>query len=306
MTNQAMQIPTIPELISNASALNYTVTQPSQTHTYVYLSLDSDHPIVPLLAQYALLVSAGLEVWEANVSQEIAERPDFSLITSESLLTTITHLEQKPCRHYRGWIGEIITHFLLHHFVVQHRDMLDYTWEAIQPAKMEVTDGELDIVAAYGLHSEQLGHISGEVKTYENLSQAKSRAYDDLQKARNWSHNREPQIRGALNALLRPKFNIGALQALTLAMGDERSFLPSLVHCASTQFTSRSTFSDLSQQFDCCTRPAQLIGIQIVISDFGGSCNTDPLQTGFFENFLQQMRRQVIAWKDPARMPDHV
>lgn len=302
MTKQAMQIPTIPELVSRASAFGYTVTQPEQTHTHICLILDSGHPIVPLLAQYALLISAGLSVWEDHVGQETPQSPNFSLITFRQLSQPIQHLAQKPCRHYRGWIGEIIVHFLLLHFVVHHRGLLDYAWEEIQPPKTEVTDGELDIVAAYGLQNEQLGHISGEVKTYEDLSQAKNRAYDDLQKARNWSHNRDTQVRSALNALLRPRFNIGALQAATLAMGDERAFLPGLVHSAATQFRRQSTFNDLPQRFNICTRPSQLIGVQVVVNDFGGSCDTTPLQTGFFENFIRQMRLQAICWKNPSRM----
>ncbi len=306
MTYQTVPIPTIPELIACATALNYTVTQPDQTHTHVHLALDSHHPVVPLLAQYALLVSAGLEIWEASVSLETTERPDFSLFTSESLLATVTDLQGKPCEHYRGWIGEIIIYFILHHFITQHRALLGYTWEAIQPPKTDVTGGELDIVAAYEWHNQQLGHISGEVKTYEGLSQAKSKAYSDLEKARKWSDNRDAEIRRTLNALLRPRFNIDAVRAATLAMADERSFLPGLVHSTATQFKKRSTFGDLPQKFDICTRPSQLIGMQVVISDYGGSCDANPLQTGFFENFIQQMRQQAIAWKNTTGVPDHV
>ncbi len=302
MSNQAIQIPTIHELISKADKFDYKVTQPEQTHTYICLELDCSHPIVPLLAQYALLVSASLTVWESGIGQETQKRPDFSLITLEQLLKTVQHLEQKPCKHYRGWIGEITSHFLLHHFVETNRDLLNYAWESIQPAKAEVTGGELDIVAVYELINQQLGHISGEVKTYENLSTAKNRAYDDLQKARNWTHNRDAEMRRTLNALLRPKYSIGALQAAMSAMGDERSFLPSLIHCASTQYKKKSTFGDLQEKFDLCSRPSQLIGIQIVISDFGGSCDADSSQTGFFEEFLKQMRLQAIAWKKPSRV----
>ncbi len=138
------------------------------------------------------------------------------------------------------------------------------------------------------------------------MSAAKNKAYVDLQKARNWTHNRDAEIRGTLNALLRPKFNIGALQAATLAMGDERSFLPSLIHCANTQFKRKSTFGDFQQKFDLCTRPSQLIGIQILIDDFGGSCDEKSFHVGFFENFLKQMRRQAIAWKKPSRKIQHV
>lgn len=306
MTYQIVPIPTIPELIACATALNYTVTQPDHTHTHVHLALDSHHPAVPFLAQYALLISAGLTLWENDLGEEAGQRPHFSLIPLESLLTTINHLAQKPGNHYRGWIGEIITHFLLQHFIAQHRNLLDYAWEVVQPPKAEVTDGELDIVAAYELHNQQLGHVSGEVKTYADLSQAKSDAYHDLKKARDWSHNRDAQIRSALTSLLRPKLGIGALQAATLAMGDERSFLPGLVHSAATQFKSKTTFSDLPQKFDVCTRPAQLIGIQVTISDFSDSGSADPLPTGFFENFIQQMRQQAIAWKNSTGVPDHV
>lgn len=151
-----------------------------------------------------------------------------------------------------------------------------------------------------------MGHICGEVKTYEKLSQAKSDAYFDLHKARDWSHNRDAQIRRALNILLQPRFEIGSLQAANLAMGNERSFLPGLIHSISTQFKKKLTFDDLPQQFDSCTRPSQLIGIQIVISDFGGSCNANPLQSGFFENFLQCMRLQAIIWKNPERVSLYV
>lgn len=306
MADQTIQIPTVPELVSSASAFNYTVDQPGQTHTHICQILDSNHPIVPLLAQYALLVSAGLCVWENHVGQETSQRPDFSIITYRGLRQTIRYLEQKPCQHYRGWIGEIVIHFLLLHFVAQYRYLLDYAWEEMQPPKTEVTDGELDIVAAYALTNGQLGHVSGEIKTYRDLSQAKSRAYDDLNKARNWSHNRDAQVRSALNALLRARYNVGALQAATLAMGDERSFLPGLIHSAATQFKRQATFSDLPTRFEICTRPAQLIGVQIVISDFGGSCDAIPFQTGFFEDFLRQMRLQAISWKNPTRMTRNV
>ena len=306
MVNQRIKIPTISELLSQATALNYDVTLPDDSHIHVYLCLDSNHPTVPILAQFALLIKAGLMEWEDQISRGTEQQPDFSIITYRALHRSIIHLAQKPCEHYRGWIGEIINHFLLHHFVAQHRELLDYNWEAIQPAKMEVTNDELDIVAAYELHNQKLGHISGEVKTYEDLSGAKSNAYSDLQKAQNWSHNRDAQIRSVLNTLLRPRFNVGALQAATLAMDNDRSFLPSLIHCASTQFKRKTTFNDLPQRFDTCTRPAQLIGIQIAITDFGGSCASESLQTGFFENFLRQMRLQAVAWKNPARIPNHV
>ncbi len=296
MSNQAMQIPTIQELISQANNFDYTVTQPNKTHTYICLKLNSDHPIVPLLAQCALLVSAGVIGWEYNISRNTQGKSNLSGITLKQLQQAIHHLGQKPCEHYRGWIGEIISHFLLRHFIETHRVLLNYAWESMQSPKAEVTGGELDIVAVYELDNHQLGHISGEVKTYKNLSAAKSKAYKDLQKARDWTHNRDAQMRMSLYQLLvDTKFNVDALQAATLAMGDERTFLPSLIHCASTQFKRKSTFDDLQQKFDLCTRPSQLLGIQIIIDDFGGSCGKESFQVGFFENFLKQMQQQAIA-----------
>lgn len=62
MSNQAMKIPTMKELIANTKNLNYTVNFPDQKYTFVFLKLNSSHPSVPVLTQYALLVIARVVV----------------------------------------------------------------------------------------------------------------------------------------------------------------------------------------------------------------------------------------------------
>lgn len=305
MLIQENKIPSVPELLKKAGNFGYAVSQPDNSHTYVYLELDSNHQVLPCLVQYALLVMNGLILWEKQITEGKERWPDFSGITYEQMKETIEALERKPCKHYRGWLGETIIHFLIHHLLTHHNNVFGYIWQAIAPIKAEVTDGELDIVAAYELNGNQFGHISGEIKTYENLSDAKSRAYSDLDKAFNWTNNRGAQIRSTLNQLFHQQFGVGAIAAAVSAMGDERSFLPGLLHSDATKFKHKSTFEDLPSRFNICKRPSQLIGIQIVISDFGSSCDITPFAPGFFENFLKQLHLQAIEWKQlPKSLPN--
>ena len=306
MSARIAKIPSIPDLIAAAGDMGYKTAQPGNRYTSIDLELDANHPVVVFLVQYAVLVTAGLEISNQYLAGNEDTVPDLSVVKFRSICTSIKHLRKKPCRHYRGWIGEIMTHFILRHFITGQRPLLDYEWEEIQPPGAEVTDSGPDIVAVYALSNKELGHISGEVKTYDKLADAKSKAYSDLDKAHNWTHNRGAQIRRALNSLLRGRCGIGAIETAVLAMGSERSFLPSVLHNSTTKYKRKKTFQDMPGRFTVCERASQLIGIQIAISDYASSCDSSPLVDGFFETFLMKMRLQAICWKKPSRHLDSV
>lgn len=291
-----MEVPLIQDLLSEAGDIGYACEVHGDTHVSLFLELHKNHKGFATLVKYALLVQNSLVGFDYELASE--GRDDFTeVISYESQLKTLESLEKKPENHQKGWIGELITDFVLRHFFDRHRDLLDFAWEIISPPKANtVTDSQLDIIVAYELNNQRLGHICGEVKTYRDLGGAKNNAYHRLLEAHNWENNREAEIRAVLTPLLRERSQISPKKAANLHLKGDRSFLPSLLHHPETSYKSQATFSDMSLKFTLCTRATQRIGIQISILDFDD----------FFEAFVIQMRQQVKEWHKLSKTKNNV
>lgn len=282
-----MLIPTIHDLFQEAGDIDYELKQ-KDDHISIYLELSSSHVLFPVLTKYALLVRDSL------ASLEYSLRDQERLLLSDALslssqIRSLEDLEVQPPIHRQGWIGEIVTDFLLRHFLFKHRSVLGYIWESVTSPKADnPTASNLDVVFVYELADNKLGHGCGEVKAYTNLSDAKSKAYKKLREAHDRLGNRESEIRVALVALLEQRERITARSAAALALKGDRSFLPSLLHDSTSALKRDDTFADMPNIFTTCTRGSQRIGLQLSISDF----------STFFDNFISTMKSQVYAWHE--------
>ncbi len=285
-----MQIPSIPDLIISTGNLGYNISQPNNEYTIVHLNLDANYKALDSLVVYALLNMAGLVLFNRELA---TQNPDFSELNKASWDQSINALEKKGPNNYQGWVGEMITDFVLRHFLYANEGLMGYKWWAIDPPKGDVNNHGLDIIAAYVLQNDQVGHICGEIKTYNNFSQAKNDAYTKLAEAYNYSNNREAEIRRSLTSLFHLRKDINPIQAARAAMGQERSFLPSVLHNAKVNMRPLTPFHDLPSKFVNCTRPTQRIGICISILAISKSAEDF---NAFFREFIKRMRIISSNW----------
>lgn len=296
ITPSAGRIPSVVDLIAEVGDIGCRVTQPDGHHTHVYLKLDSQCKVFRYLVIHAMLNYAGLSAFERSLAMP---SPSSTILENIAWNEYIDALENKGPKNYQGWIGEMIIDFVFHYFVNQERDLLNYKWYLVDPPKGDVNNHGLDIIAAYVIQDGPLGHICGEIKTYNDLTSGKSDAYSKLLEAKD--HQRNAEISQALNLLFRRYSDqIDPSEAALVAAGKERTFLPSVLHNSRTELVREQTFHDIREKFSdtqgdsrIYCRPNQLIGIQVSISV---QDRTDEGFKEFFRDFLAQMRLQAREW----------
>ena len=278
------RIPSIRDLLNEAPAGAYTASVVEGSHITYYIRLSPNDACVPLLAKHALVHLVGLNSFNDSIPVSILLN-----IADVDLGASIQSIVDRGPENCNGWIGEMISDFLIRHILGCEMRSLSYSWYLLEPPKGDVNDHGLDFVVAYELSDQNatLGHASGEIKTYGNLSNGKAQAYSKL--VESYERARDDEIRRTLNALFRHKGGVNPVVAAIAAMRGERSFMPCVLHDRTTEFLSRETYHDLAAKFPSCIRENQRIGIQVSIDQYDD----------FFDEFVDQMRSVASNWNPP-------